>query len=80
MLCNSAKYLKKQSNHYKHGLPAPDFPQGKGESENKGRSLPSDVLDPIARCMLGLDPLINTSESSPGELALIQEANKILGF
>ena len=73
----SAAYLKRQAEHYAQGIPAPDFPQGQGESLNVGRSTPNEITDPTARQMLGLEPMAEDG-ATEGEREVLREANRIL--
>lgn len=73
----SAAYLKKQAEHFAQGIPAPDFPQGQGESLNVGRATADDITDPAGRRMLGLDRF-DEDGATEGERALRREANRIL--
>lgn len=74
---SSAAYLKRQAEHYAQGIPAPDFPQGQGESLNVGRSTPDEITDSLARQMLGLERLTEDG-ATEGEREVLQEANRIL--
>ncbi|EIN03971.1 DUF1479-domain-containing protein [Punctularia strigosozonata HHB-11173 SS5] len=78
----NALHLRSQRAHFAAGLPAPDFPGGKGESSFVHRSKPEDVEDVEARRMLGLEPFaLNTgSIVREGERRVVVEANNILGF
>lgn len=73
----SAAYLKRQAEHFALGLPAPDFPQGQGESLNANRSTPDDIVDLAARRMLGLERFEEDGAATEGEREVVQEANRI---
>jgi len=71
----NASYLRDQRTNFLLGLPAPDFPGGKGESSFTGRATAEDVHSPAARRILGLEPFPDTSRSGS---SVATEANKIL--
>lgn len=76
---HSAAHLRTQASHFGQGLPAPDFPQGQGESLNVGRSSPSspDVQNMVVegRRMLGLERFETPEGATVGVKALIEEVN-----
>ncbi|KAL0938195.1 DUF1479 domain-containing protein [Colletotrichum truncatum] len=72
-------YLKRQREAFLQGLPGPDFPGGKGESEHVGRPGEEAIVGADARRAMGLEKLIVAGEGE-GERALIERANKYLGF
>ncbi|KAF6838528.1 duf1479 domain protein [Colletotrichum musicola] len=72
-------YLKRQREAFLEGLPGPDFPGGKGESEHVDRPGENAVVGKAARQAMGLERLEVAGEGE-GERALIERANKHLGF
>ncbi|KIL63988.1 hypothetical protein M378DRAFT_186857 [Amanita muscaria Koide BX008] len=75
---DNAHFMRQQRENFEAGLPPPDFPGGKGESECVGRARGEDVKRPEARRVLGLDPFVS---ASLGENAKVVElANEALGF
>lgn len=78
----SAAHLRTQASHFAQGLPAPDFPQGQGESLNIGRSSPSspDVQNMAieGRRMLGLEKFETPEGATVGVKELIAEVNSTL--
>jgi len=69
----NASYLRDQRTNFLRGLPAPDFPDGEGESEFIGRADAKDIQTSTGRQMLGLEPLAEASGSS-----VVHKSNKIL--
>ncbi|GKT52241.1 uncharacterized protein ColSpa_12422 [Colletotrichum spaethianum] len=61
------------------GLPGPDFPGGKGESEHVGRPGEEAVRGVEARRAMGLERLVAAGETR-GERELVERANRVLGF
>lgn len=65
------------------GIPPPDFPGGKGESEHTGRPtlsyLEKNALDDGLRAF-GVKPFMVDGASSAGETEVLRYANKVLGF
>ena len=80
----NAQYLAQQRATFETGVPAPDFPGGKGESEHTGRATPKSVSENVNE--LGLSSVgvakLRKSEGDelPGAERTIQRANEILGF
>jgi hypothetical protein len=65
------------------GTPAPDFPGGEGESRHIGRATEEYVrkyCNPLGVQQMGLDKLVMVDRDTPGGRAVVQEANKVLGF
>ncbi|TDZ40804.1 Uncharacterized protein CTRI78_v010093 [Colletotrichum trifolii] len=75
----NVEYLKRQREAFLAGLPGPDFPGGKGESEHVGRPGDAHVKGIEARRAMGLERLVQTGEGD-GERRLIERANQHLGF
>ncbi|KZT73700.1 DUF1479-domain-containing protein [Daedalea quercina L-15889] len=50
----NADYLCRQKESFIQGLPPPDFPPGKGETEYVGRGRPEDIKSPIGKRAMGL--------------------------
>jgi len=78
---SNMEYLARQKETFEEGIPAPDFPGGKGEAEHTGRAdeefarhnLSIEALRAMGLERYGLRPTV-------GEERMIQLANKILGF
>ncbi|EPE02594.1 hypothetical protein F503_06570 [Ophiostoma piceae UAMH 11346] len=78
----NARYLVTQRDCVLSGVPSPDFPGGKGESEHVDRPDPVVTLTGYGEAALqsmGLGKLV-TSSTAPGAAAITAKANKILGF
>ncbi|KAF9869406.1 hypothetical protein CkaCkLH20_13123 [Colletotrichum karsti] len=75
----NVEYLKRQREAFLEGLPGPDFPGGKGESAHVGRPGEDAIVAPEARRAMGLARLQVAGEGE-GERALIERANRYLGF
>ncbi|KAK2739937.1 hypothetical protein FQN55_009111 [Onygenales sp. PD_40] len=75
-------YLTRQRETFLSGLPGPDFPGGKGESEHEGRAsvdfLHNNLSTAGLRAM-GFAKFEN-SPSTLGERKMIEKANAVLGF
>jgi len=78
----NAHYLVRQRENLAKGFPAPDFPGGVGESEFTGpeRGRMSDVRGASGKWAMGLDRIPVREGMTPGELQVVREANKALGF
>ncbi|KAG8703324.1 hypothetical protein FRC09_004227, partial [Ceratobasidium sp. 395] len=78
----NAKYLVRQRETLAAGYPAPDFPGGEGEADFTGpeRGRPSDVRGVLGKTAMGLDRILEREGMSEGELRMVREANKVLGF
>ena len=78
----NAHYLVRQRETFAHGFPAPDFPGGEGESDFVGpeRGRVSDVRGASGKWAMGLDRIPERDGMTPGELQVVREANKVLGF
>ncbi|PGH12970.1 hypothetical protein AJ79_03943 [Helicocarpus griseus UAMH5409] len=76
------EYLVRQRETFLSGLPGPDFPGGKGESEHQNRP----GLDFLQQ-NLGVEGLgamgfnkFEVASAQPGEMRMIEKANAVLGF
>lgn len=78
----NARYLVTQRAHFEAGLPAPDFPQGEGESKFSSRFTAADLAqdDIASRKILGLAPFEVSPQETVGGAKVIEEANKILAI
>ena len=80
----NAKYLAQQRETFAAGVPAPDFPGGKGESKHIGRATSESVskeASELGLSSMGLSKLSKPEkESLPGAQKVIQRANQLLGF
>ncbi|KAF8627751.1 hypothetical protein AX17_006118 [Amanita inopinata Kibby_2008] len=72
---DNASYLRDQRFVFESGLPAPDFPGGKGEGLCVGRADANDVKGVDARRMLGYEPF---AVPAGGNVDLIEQANQML--
>lgn len=50
----NADYVRRQKERFVQGLPPPDFPPGKGESEYAGVGRPEDIDSPVGKQAMGL--------------------------
>ncbi|KIJ08600.1 hypothetical protein PAXINDRAFT_172871 [Paxillus involutus ATCC 200175] len=71
----NAAYLRDQRINFVHGLPAPDFPGGEGESKFSGRATPQDITTRRGRQAMGFEPFV---ASGSDNAALVKEANRVL--
>jgi hypothetical protein len=80
LTAKNAQYLKKQRAHFEAGIPAPDFPQGEGESKFSSRFTPTDIAqdDITGLRMLGLAPFEVLPRETAGGAKIIEKANSIL--
>ncbi|KAK4246598.1 hypothetical protein C7999DRAFT_15298 [Corynascus novoguineensis] len=79
----SAEYVARQRAAFLQGTPGPDFPGGEGESRHVGRPTEDYVkkyCDPVGVQSMGLDKLATVEADTPGGKAVVEEANRILGF
>ena len=79
----SAEYVARQRAAFRQGTPGPDFPGGEGESTHIGRATEEYVkkyCDPVGVQAMGLDKLATAEGDTSGGKAVIEQANKILGF
>ena len=77
----NAEYIARQRDTFAQGLPGPDFPGGKGESEHTGRPTVGYLqqqLDVAGLRAMGLEPLPTTGHGGEGNV--LRMANTILGF
>jgi len=80
----NAEYLVRQRETFLNGLPGPDFPGGKGESEHTGRPTADYIMrkgnDDGLRSM-GLAKLSKMDwEETKGAEDVVRRANQMLGF
>ncbi|GKT82095.1 DUF1479 domain protein [Colletotrichum tofieldiae] len=75
----NAGYLARQREAFRRGLPGPDFPGGKGESEHVGRPGEEAIRGAEARRAMGLERLV-VAGASHGERDLVERTNRMLGF
>ncbi|KAH7883473.1 hypothetical protein F5I97DRAFT_1982147 [Phlebopus sp. FC_14] len=71
----NAAYLCDQRTNFMHGLPAPDFPGGEGESRFLGRGMLQDINSREGQQALGFEPFVAADEAKS---KLVNEANKLL--
>ncbi|PWZ00528.1 DUF1479-domain-containing protein [Testicularia cyperi] len=69
------QYIQDQKLCFHQGIPPPDFPGGKGESQFQNRGTPADVSDTTARRSLGLEPL-DLESAAPDEQHLLRWCNE----
>lgn len=81
---SNAEYLARQRDAFLAGLPGPDFPGGKGESEHFGR--PTELylrqhLNSEALGSMGMERLSDRDRvETSGARRVIETANAVLGF
>jgi hypothetical protein len=81
---SNAEYLARQRDAFLAGLPGPDFPGGKGESEHFGR--PTELYlrqhsNNEALRSMGIERLSEMDGAeNPGARKVLQKANVALGF
>lgn len=68
-------YIIQQRATFRQGIPPPDFPGGAGESTHRGRGVPADIKDPVARRAMGLMPFELHDDMPAAERRLIEECN-----
>jgi len=80
----SAEYLLRQRENFLRGIPAPDFPGGKGESEHLGRPTASYVQKVAGVDALRAFGMEKWNDEDPslteGQCKVLRKANEILGF
>ncbi|CDO75970.1 hypothetical protein BN946_scf184888.g20 [Trametes cinnabarina] len=76
----NAAYIRDQRATFMQGVPAPDFPNGEGESRFEGRGGLEDIHDLDGRRMLGFEAFNFEADIGPGERQTIAAANETLGF
>lgn len=80
----NAKYTARQRDTFLAGIPAPDFPGGKGESQHVGRATAEYIAgktNNLGLSSMGLSKLTKLEgEKLPGAERMIQRANQLLGF
>lgn len=80
----NARYVARQRDNFHAGVPAPDFPGGKGESEHSGR--PTELylkrhLKNEGLQAMGLEKLDTMGwEETVGGRNIVKRANALLGF
>ncbi|CAF1253442.1 unnamed protein product [Adineta steineri] len=80
-LCEvNAEYLVRQRHSFEYGIPAPDFPGGKGESNHIGRATTKCVNTVDAKCAMGLEPFEIKPHMTSGEKEMILHANNLLNL
>lgn len=78
-LCEiNVRYLAQQRQSFEHGIPPPDFPGGKGESNHVGRAVPEDIKTIEGRRAMGFESFKVTSNMTSGEKQMVTKANTIL--
>ncbi|KAK6208652.1 hypothetical protein QIS74_12170 [Colletotrichum tabaci] len=75
----NVEYLARQREAFLSGLPGPDFPGGKGESEHVGRPGEDAIRGAEARRAMGLEKLVAVGEGQ-AEREMIERANRALGL
>lgn len=71
-------YIMNQRQCFERGVPPPDFPGGKGESDAHGRATPDQVAGQKARTSLGLAKFNLDAATSAPERALLEWCNSHL--
>ncbi|KAG2158747.1 uncharacterized protein EDB93DRAFT_1120013 [Suillus bovinus] len=71
----NASYIRDQRINFVHGLPAPDFPGGSGESTFAGRATAQDVTTSQGRRALGFEPFLSEGIENN---ELVNAANRVL--
>jgi len=69
---HNAGYLRDQRIHFEQGLPAPDFPGGKGESDFLGRASVNDINTRVGLQAFGFEPFDETGST------FIKKVNSII--
>ncbi|OJJ98613.1 hypothetical protein ASPACDRAFT_121159 [Aspergillus aculeatus ATCC 16872] len=80
----NAQYVRRQREDFLNGVPPPDFPGGKGESEHIGRTTQADLArytNEQGLRSLGLEKW-NTEEKNlkQGQRGVLNRADEIMGF
>ena len=77
-------YLRRQKETFLRGIPGPDFPGGKGESEHVGRTTEADLrkLSDVAGLRAFGFEAWDCEERgvAEGQKEMMRSANRILGF
>ena len=80
---SNAEYVAYQRETFQAGVPGPDFPGGKGESEHSGRPTEAYLqrhLDKEGLPAMGLERLETLGgEETAGGREILKQANMILG-
>jgi hypothetical protein len=76
----NAEYVRDQRDSFAQRIPPPDFPGGDGELTFVGTGTPDDIVGDTPRRAMGLKRVPVTSDLAPGDRAVREAANKILGF
>ncbi|CAF1343736.1 unnamed protein product [Adineta steineri] len=80
-LCDvNAEYLVRQRHSFEYGIPAPDFPGGKGESNHIGRATTKCVNTVEGKRTMGLESFEIKPHMTSGEKEMILQANNILNL
>lgn len=80
---SNVEYLAKQRAAFVQGIPPPDFPGGKGESEHTGRPTASYLekhTDAEGLRAFGLRPFEARGLATNGQRRVLEYANTVLGF
>jgi hypothetical protein len=80
----NAEYMAKQRDSFLAGIPPPDFPGGKGESEHSGRPTVEYLREYIGMDGLRSMGFASMDAAAPGlsvgEQGVLQQANRTLAF
>ncbi|GAB1199302.1 hypothetical protein APSETT444_008648 [Aspergillus pseudonomiae] len=80
----NANYVKRQRNDFREGVPPPDFPGGKGESEHVGRATETCLrksTSSLGLRSLGLDKWdLDDQSLKKRQRLVLDRSNKIQGF
>lgn len=80
----NATYLQRQKETFLRGIPGPDFPGGKGESEHVGRTSEAELREIAGAAGLrafGFEAWDCEEEGlTGGQKEVLRSANRILGF
>ncbi|KAG1788641.1 DUF1479-domain-containing protein [Suillus plorans] len=71
----NATYIRDQRANFVHGLPAPDFPGGSGESTFAGQATAQDITTSQGRRALGFEPFVSGGVEND---ELVDAANRVL--
>ncbi|CAF1388168.1 unnamed protein product, partial [Adineta steineri] len=70
----------RQRHSFEYGIPAPDFPGGKGESNHIGRATTKCVNTVEGKRTMGLESFEIKPHMTSGEKEMILQANNILNL
>ncbi|CAF1452616.1 unnamed protein product [Adineta steineri] len=80
-LCEvNAEYLVRQRHSFEQGIPSPDFPGGKGESNHIGRATTKCINTVEGKRAMGLEQFEIKPHMTSGEKETILHANNILNL